>query len=361
LGKAEGEGLISGVPIAARGYKLSHLLFADDTLLFCRANAVEWDNEMSLLKKYEKVSGQKLNSQKTSIFYGWNTGANFKEFITASAGLQASSNLDKYLGLQALIGRSKTPSFADMRGRVHKRLKGWKEKFLSQAGREILIKAVVQAIPTYSMSIFKLPKALCRSLNSMMNRFWWGRKQDERGTCWKSWTILGVAKKKGGMGFRDLETFNLALLAKQGWRLIQQPGSLLSRIMCEKYYPNSSFMHALLGHNPSYAWRSFVASKDILKKGLQWRIGNGISTKIWGDQWLPILGKRLNYNPAKGLDPDTRVCSLIDRQSGGWNYPLLQALFSKEEADLIGGIALSPLNQPDRLIWGDTKNRFFFL
>jgi hypothetical protein len=70
-----------------------------------------------------------------------------------------------------LIGRSKTRSFADIRGRVHKRLEGWKEKFLSEAGREILIKAVIQAIPTYSMSIFKLPKALCRSLNSMMNRF----------------------------------------------------------------------------------------------------------------------------------------------------------------------------------------------
>jgi hypothetical protein len=171
LGKAEEEGLISGVPVAARGYKLSHLLFADDSLLFCRANSMEWDNVMNLLMKYEKVSGQKLNSQKTSIFYSRNTGADFKEFISASAGLQASSNLDKYLGLLALIGRSKTRSFADIRGRVHKRLEGWKEKFRSEAGREILIKAVIQAIPTYSMSIFKLPKALCRSLNSMMNRF----------------------------------------------------------------------------------------------------------------------------------------------------------------------------------------------
>jgi len=159
-----------------------------------------------------------------------------------------------------------------------------------------------------------------------------------------------VVKKKGGMGFRDLEIFNLALLAKQGWRLIQQPDSLLSRIMCEKYYPNSSFLQASLRHNPSYAWRSIFASKDILKKGLQWRIGNGTSTKIWGDQWLPILGKRLIYNPAMGLDPDTLVCSLIDRNSGGWNYPLLQTLLSKEEFELIGGIALSPLNQPDRLI-----------
>lgn len=107
LGKVEDEGLILGAPIAARGYKLSHLLFPDNNLLFCRVNSVEWDNVLSLLTKYEKVSEQKLNSHKTSIFYSRNTGADFKAFITASAGLQASSNLDKYLGLSALIGRSK--------------------------------------------------------------------------------------------------------------------------------------------------------------------------------------------------------------------------------------------------------------
>jgi hypothetical protein len=60
------------------------------------------------------------------------------------------------------------------------------EKFLSQAGREILIKAVIQAIPTYTMSVFQLPKSLCTEINAMMGRFWWGAKENESKIAWIS-------------------------------------------------------------------------------------------------------------------------------------------------------------------------------
>jgi hypothetical protein len=162
----------------------------------------------------------------------------------------------KYLGLPAIVGRAKIRTFAGIVGRVRAKLNGWKEKFLSQSGKEILLKAVIQAIPTYTMSVFQLPKALCRKINALMNKFFWGFKDNQQKMIWMSWDRMGRAKQKGGLGFRDLEFFNLAMLAKQGWRFLHNPDSLVAQIMKEKYYPQQGFLEASLGNRPSFAWRS---------------------------------------------------------------------------------------------------------
>jgi len=101
-----------------------------------------------------------------------------------------------------MVGRSKKQSFASICGRVKAKLDGWKEKFISQVGKEILLKAVVQALPTYCMSIFRLPQTLCTSLNSFMSIFWWGHKTNQGRVHWMSWKKLGAPKNRGGMGFR---------------------------------------------------------------------------------------------------------------------------------------------------------------
>ena len=92
----------------------------------------------------------------------------------------------------------------------------WKSVFLSQVGKEISIKAVLQAILTYNMCIFLLPKELCREINSIMQKFWWGHKENDKKISWLSWEKMGISKAKGGMGFRDLVSFDKDLLAKQG-------------------------------------------------------------------------------------------------------------------------------------------------
>jgi hypothetical protein len=93
----------------------------------------------------------------------------------------------------------------------------------------------------------------------------------------KKW---GDKKLLGGLGFRDLVMFNKALLAKQCWRLIHNPNSLISQIIKAKYYPNSSFLESKLGKMPSFIWRSFMVAKDLLSHGIIWRIGDGHSIKI---------------------------------------------------------------------------------
>lgn len=132
------------------------------------------------------------------------------------AGLKATSNYEKYLELPTFIGRSKNEAFKGILDRVRSKVSHWSTKLLSQAGKEILLKAVAQALPTYCMGVFKLPQNLLRELNRVMNHFWWGQQQNKHKVHWVSWKQMGKAKTKEGMRFRDLESFNLALLAKQG-------------------------------------------------------------------------------------------------------------------------------------------------
>jgi hypothetical protein len=104
--------------------------------------------------------------------------------------------------------------FAYLKDRVWKRIQGWKEKLLSRAGKETLIKVVAQAIPSYAMSCFDLTKSLCDEISTMICRFWWAQQDNEKKLHWLSWQTLSCRKEKGGLGYRDLHLFNMAMLAR---------------------------------------------------------------------------------------------------------------------------------------------------
>ena len=119
-----------------------------------------------------------------------------------------------------MVGRAKYQTFSYLKDRVWKKIQGWKGKLLSIAGKEVLIEAVAQSIPTYMMGVFQLLVKLFNELNAMHARFWWGQIGNEK-FYWKSWNAWSQPKNERGMWFRDLRNFNLAMLAKQGKRLLQ--------------------------------------------------------------------------------------------------------------------------------------------
>lgn len=146
-----------------------------------------------------------------------------KIVIAGDLGVSIALGTGKY-GLPSMIGRGKKAMFSFLKDRLWRKINSWSAKNLSMAGKEVLIKSVAQAIPSYCMSVFLMPYSLCDELQKMMNSFWWGQKShDTKGIHWMTWEKLTVRKDDGGMGFRDLYAFNLSLLAKQGWHFLTNP------------------------------------------------------------------------------------------------------------------------------------------
>jgi ribonuclease HI len=344
-------GGIHGIKIARQAPKISHLLFADDSLLFARASSTEADVILSILTEYQQALGQVVNLDKSEVSFSRNVRNEEKDMIRNRMGVKTVDTHSKYLGLPVVFGRSKKLIFSLVIDRIWKKLKGWKENCLSRAGKEILIKAVAQAIPNYIMGCYKLPESCCQEIESMLAKFWWGSKEGHRKIHWMSWERLSKSKKGGGMGFRGVNNFNTALLGKHCWRLLTGDDSLMGRVFKSRYYPRASFMEAKTGYQPSYAWRSIQSAKEVINLGSRWRIGNGEKVKIFKDKWLPNQVGFKVWSRCDELNEDVLVSTLIDPDTKQWKRDLLSHLFYPHEAKQILSIPISQRLPSDKIIW----------
>ena len=188
-------------------------------------------------------------------------------------GAQVIKPHKSYLDLPSLVGRSKSNTFAHLKQRVENKLLSWKEKLLTSAGKKILIKAVTRVVPSYTMSYFLLPNKLCNDFQRMIRQFWWGQANTKKKLAWLIWEKLCMPKVRRGLGFLELKLFNLALLVKQGGRLQTNTSSLFCQVFRAKYFPHGNFVEADMGRNPSYAWRSLMATQGVVRKAFDGRWG----------------------------------------------------------------------------------------
>lgn len=147
-------------------------------------------------------------------------------------------------------------------------------------------------------------------------------------------------KYMGGLGFRDLELFNLALLAKQAWRIVQDAGFLSARVLKVVYFPNVDFMDAQLGSAPSGIWCSIIDGRGVLAEGLIRRVGTGETTHIWSMNWLPTNGMKRPIM-CHQANPSQMVSELIDTTMAAWDKVKLHQWFTPADVEVIANIPLS--------------------
>lgn len=336
LQEEQRRGHIHGCPVARGAPAITHLMFADDCLIFFKANIAEATEVKQRLRQYERASGQVINFHKSCISFSTNTAMHVKEAVSECFQVPQCDNFGKYLGLPSVVGRNRREVFKFIEQKLRHRIGTWQKKLLSRVGKETLLKSVAKALPTYTMSIYLLPNALCDNLQKIMNGYWWQSSGGESsGIHWMAWDRMTAPKGKGGLGFKLLHQFNLALLAKQGWRILTTPDALVTKVMRARYFPRTGFLQATTRNNPSYVWRSILAGQSVLKDGLGRRVKNGRSSDIWRNPWLhdtdnPYVLSIPNFH----TEPDM-VARLMSPDGNGWNTKLVRETFTPADADRI--------------------------
>ena len=227
---------------------------------------------------------------------------------------------------------------------------------------------MVQAIPTYTPSCFMLPWSLCHEIKVLIHKFWWGQRGDRRKIHWVKWDDMCDLKVEGRMGFKELSFFNEALLGKQTWRLLHNKNSLFYRVFKSRFFPNCTIMEAKEGHCGSYAWKSILKGRGVIQRGAKWRMGDGESIKIYGDNWLPTASLSSVHGPLPSKFQNALVSSLIKHQTHTWNLEVLSIALTPFEVDLVQKITLSHGQSRDVLFWPfmqsgiySVKSGYYFL
>ena len=138
-----------------------------------------------MLSRYEKLSGQPINFDKSSVFFSPNTKTPERNQVCQTLQVNEVHEPGKYLGMPMNVGRKKVSVFHFLTHKVKQKLHNWGAKTISKGGKCTLLKTAAQTIPNFWMNLFLIPHEVCESIEVQMNGFWWGHGQNNKGIRWK--------------------------------------------------------------------------------------------------------------------------------------------------------------------------------
>jgi hypothetical protein len=250
----------------------------------------------------------------------------------------------KYLGLPLFLGKAKSTAFNDILDKVSGKIEGWRAKTLSQVGRTVLIKSVASTIPSYAMSSFLLPRSISTSLDRLFKNFWWGFPANKsRNLSLKSWSSICIPRDEGGLGIKNMHEFNLALIAKLGWKLLSNSDCLWVNQLQRKYLKYGDFLSSPASSSASWLWKGIQKIKTFISAGACLRVSRLSSSPVWTSNWVPTLTS-FRPKPKFPLNrnfPSLQIMDLINSNNLRWKAASVLALFDSNSAAEILKICIS--------------------
>nr|XP_027086510.1 uncharacterized protein LOC113708247 [Coffea arabica] len=330
---------------------ITHLSYADDVLVFSGASSASLRCVMQIIGKYEAVSGQEINVQKSGFMVHAKLPSQCVARIRRVTGFGLKSFPVRYLGCPLFVGRRKCLYFMELVQSVISKVSSWRSRFLSNGGRIVLIKHVLSAIPTHLLAASCPPKGVLALVERAMANFLWGEREGGLRHHWIKWADLCADSSQGGVGVRSLLDVHTAFSFKLWWRF-RTGECLWATFMRAKYCRQSHPCMVAAGQGSSYMWRRLLQIREVAEQNLWWEMRSG-QCNFWFDNWMgsgPLCQRLQSVS-------DHLVRDFV--LNGRWNQQLLRLWVPD---DIVSEIVtkVAPVGSADdRAVWALTESGDF--
>jgi ribonuclease HI len=284
------EGSLKGLPLHNLQPALSHSQFVDDTLLLNSPSDQEATKLRSILSDFTEASGMTLNLDKSKLFF-FNTPVPVQRHISRLLGIPRSSLPSNYLGVPLSGAATSSISWDSLLLSISNRLRTWTFRPLNLASRLVLLKSVLQALPTYLFTALAAPKKIIRAIRMLQRNFLWQGVQQKKKWALVQWDRLCLPKHQGGLGIRDPGKLNQIMGAKIWWRWLKNPSAAWAQLWKRKYAPLTP-EDQLIRHNNyingSNIWNTAWKNRTLVQNHAFWEIKDGGSALFWQDSWQQL-------------------------------------------------------------------------
>lgn len=264
--------------------QLLHLLFADDMMIFSRADISSPILLMEYFSAFSACSGLRINAQKSHIFFGA-VPTNVKQLILLKLGFVEGHLPVRYLGVPLIASMLSNADCNPILEKIHRKLSSWSARCLTYAGRALLISSVIFHYMVYWASIFMIPSAVIKQVDQCCSRFLWTGQVEDKVFTPIAWHTVCLPKAEGGLGVKQMVQWNKAALCKQLWKLFDKPSCLWSKWVNLNYMKGESIWSVDPKIDDPWYWKKLLKLRTIVVGHIQVMVGDGRHVKLFYDNW----------------------------------------------------------------------------